>query len=358
MHTPPIKPMLAAPAERIPEGDGWLFEPKWDGYRCLVFRDGADIYLQSRSGKPLQRYFPELLDTLAAALPPRIVLDGELIVAVDGRLDFDSLSERVHPAKSRIDALAEAKPAQYVAFDLLALDEADATTEPAQRRRAALRELGFETDRVHLTPATESTETARTWFELFEGAGLDGVIGKRRTSSYQPGKRSMVKIKHSRTADCVLAGLRWHAEGDRGELVGSLLLGLYDEAGVLHHVGVIGAFPTARRRALARELAPLIEGGEQEHPWLGPEATDGRRVPGAVNRWRSTELPWVPLRRERVVEVAYEHTEGGFPSRFRHNPRFVRWRPDREPASCRYDQLDEPINVDLDAVLAGEVRAR
>ncbi|WP_020495068.1 ATP-dependent DNA ligase [Sciscionella marina] len=350
--------MLASPVKRIPDEPGWLFEPKWDGYRCLVFREGEEIFMQSRSGKPLQRYFPEMLTAFAEALPERIVLDGELIVALNGRLDFDSLSERVHPAKSRIELLAETKPAQFVAFDLLALGAADARGEPVRQRREALSALEVTTDRVHLTPATESASTAGTWFELFEGAGLDGVMGKRLDSPYQPGKRSMVKIKHSRTADCVLAGLRWHVDGEPGELVGSLLLGLHDSRGVLHHVGVVGSFPLARRRALAEELAPLTAGGEADHPWLGPGAEDGRRIPGGINRWRSEEQPWVPLRRERVLEVSYEHTEGGAPSRFRHNAQFLRWRPDREPDSCTYEQLEEPINFDLDAVLAGRVRAR
>jgi hypothetical protein len=299
--TPPIQPMLARAAKAVPDADGWLFEPKWDGFRCLVFRDGDDIYLQSRSGKPLRRYFPDIIDALTEALPPRVVLDGELIVAEGNRLDFDSLSERIHPSADRVNALAEALPAEYVAFDLLALDAANAMGEPMSIRRDVLRRLDFTTDRIHLTPATEDPSIAREWFEIFEGAGLDGVVGKKRDGRYTPGARSMIKVKHTRTADCVLAGLRWHADAEPGTLVGSLLLGVYDDGGTLHHIGVVGAFPMARRRQLAEELMPLTRGGEVDHPWLGTDAQDGRRLPGGVNRWRGTESPWVPLRRERVA---------------------------------------------------------
>ncbi|WP_199431693.1 ATP-dependent DNA ligase [Qaidamihabitans albus] len=353
--TPPVKPMLARPAKKIPDTarvPELLFEPKWDGFRCLVFRDGDEITLQSRSGKPLNRYFPEVLAELAGTLPERVVLDGELVVGLRGRLDFDALTERIHPAASRINLLAEQTPARFVAFDLLALGDRSFVDDPTSTRREALAELAGST--IRLTPATTDAATARHWFELFEGAGLDGVIGKPLDAPYSPGKRVLFKYKHSRTADCVVAGLRWHADTEPGTAVGSLMLGLYDEARVLHHVGVVGAFPAQRRRELAAELAELITEGE--HPWLGDAVSEGQRLPGGVNRWRPTEQPWVPLRPERVVEVGYEHTEGGRPARFRHTAQFVRWRPDREPLSCGYAQLDEPVRYDLDAVFHGEVK--
>lgn len=353
---PPVKPMLASPARDIPDGDGLLFEPKWDGFRCLVFRDGAEITLQSRSSKPLNRYFPEVIANLLAALPDRVVLDGELVVDRDGRLDFDALTERIHPADSRVRLLAEQTPARFVAFDVLALGDDDLTPLPTRDRRTTLTTVITPADGLHVTPATSDPVTARAWFTVFEGAGLDGIIGKRMDGPYEPNKRTMLKFKHTRTADCVVAGLRWHANTDPGTAVGSLMLGLHDDAGVLHHVGVVGAFPVARRQELATELAPLIENGEQDHPWLSGGA--GQRLPGAVNRWRSGEQPWVPLRRELVVEVSYDHTEGRHPVRFRHTTQFVRWRPDREPVSCRYEQLDEPATYDLTAVLNGRVSAR
>ncbi|WP_134666383.1 MULTISPECIES: ATP-dependent DNA ligase [unclassified Amycolatopsis] len=346
----PIKPMLAKPAKAIPDSGGLLFEPKWDGFRCLVFRDGDEITLQSRAEKPLNRYFPEVLAALRESLPERVVLDGELVVARDGKLDFDALTERIHPADSRVQLLAEQSPAQFVAFDVLALGDESFVDEPTSARRERLESLSG----IALTPATTDPETARRWFELFEGAGLDGVIGKPLDEPYSPGKRVLFKYKHSRTADCVLAGLRWHVDGEPGEAVGSFLLGLYDENGLLHHVGVVGSFPVARRRELAQELAPLITDGEG-HPWLGDAVREGQRIPGGITRWRSKEQPWVPLRLERVVEVSYEHTEGGYPSRFRHTAQFARWRPDREPSSCGYSQLDEPARYDLSAVFRGEV---
>jgi ATP-dependent DNA ligase len=354
--TPPVKPMLASPAPKIPDGDGLLFEPKWDGFRCLVFRDGADLTLQSRSTKPLNRYFPEVITNLLAALPDRVVLDGELVVDRAGRLDFDALTERIHPADSRVRLLAGQTPARFVAFDVLALGDDDVMPLPTRERRAVLTDAITPAAGLHVTPATPDPVTAREWFTVFEGAGLDGIIGKPMAGPYEPNKRTMIKFKHTRTADCVVAGLRWHANTEPGTAVGSLLLGLHDDAGVLHHVGVVGAFPVARRRELAEELAPLIEDGERDHPWLTGAA--GRRLPGAVNRWRSGEQPWVALRRELVVEVGYDHTEGRHPVRFRHTTQFVRWRPDRDPASCRYDQLDEPATYDLNAVLRGQVAAR
>jgi ATP-dependent DNA ligase len=355
--TAPVKPMLASPAPAIPDGDGLVFEPKWDGFRCLVFRDGDELTLQSRSGKPLNRYFPEVIENLLAALPDRVVLDGELVVDRDGHLDFDSLTERIHPAASRVRLLAEQTPARFVAFDLLALGDESLLDRPGRERRTALTDAITPAAGLHITPATTDPAVAREWFTLFEGAGLDGIIGKPADGTYTPNKRTMIKFKHARTADCVVAGMRWHANTEPGTAVGSLLLGLHDDADVLHHVGVVGAFPVTRRQELATELAPLAEGGEQDHPWLSGDA-EGRRLPGSVNRWRSGEQPWVPLRLERVVEVSYDHTEGRHPVRFRHTTQFVRWRPDREPASCRYDQLDEPAGYDLDAVLRGEVAAK
>jgi ATP-dependent DNA ligase len=348
---PPVKPMLARAVATIPDSADLLFEPKWDGFRCIVFRDGAEITLQSRSGKPLNRYFPEVLERLAEVLPERVVVDGELVVGLSGRLDFDALTERVHPAESRVRMLAERTPAEFVAFDLLAIGDESCLDLPTGDRRARLTELASTGLRV--TPATDDPAVARHWFTLFEGAGLDGVVGKPLTEGYSPGKRIMFKYKHSRTADCVVAGLRWHVDSEPGEAVGSLQLGLYDDAGTLHHVGVVGSFTAERRRELAVELAPLITDGE--HPWLGDNVTEGQRLPGSVSRWRSTEQSWVPLRPERVVEVGYEHTEGALPSRFRHTAQFKRWRPDREPTSCGYEQLEEPARYDLDAVFRGEV---
>jgi len=351
--------MLASPVASVPTDGTMLFEPKWDGFRCLVFRDGQDVTLQSRSGKPLNRYFPEAVESILAGCPDRIVLDGELVVEQDGRLDWDALGARIHPAASRIAELAAATPSRFVAFDLLAHGDQSLLDEPGEARRAALADLPLGPDRLHLTPSTSDAVLAGEWFTLFEGAGLDGVIGKPAAGPYTPGKRSMIKVKHRRTADCVVAGLRWHTGTEPGTAVGSLLLGLIDDNGVTHHAGVVGAFTAARRRELAAELADLIEGGERGHPWLGPEASDGRRLPGVINRWRSSEAEWIPLRRERVVEVSYDHTEGRDPApRFRHTTQFVRWRPDREPDSCRYDQLDEPVRFDLSSVLAGEVRQR
>lgn len=358
--TPPVKPMLAGPVDDVPDRPGMFFEPKFDGYRCLVFVDPADsepVTLQSRTGKSLNRYFPEVLATISELVDRPLVLDGELVVATrdehGDRLDWDALGERIHPAASRVRLLAERTPARYVAFDVLAVDADDLRTEPFSRRREVLESLGFDHPGLRTTPVTTDPDTARGWFRLFEGAGLDGVIGKDPDGAYLAGKRTMLKIKHTRTADCVVAGLRWHAGTEPGSAVGSLLLGLHDTAGVLHHVGVVGAFPAARRRELAEQLTEYVTDGA--HPWLGEHAQDGRRLPGSINRWRSEEQPWQPLRPELVVEVSYDHTEGGHPARFRHTTQFVRWRPDRDPASCRYDQLDEPARYDLEAVLGGDV---
>jgi ATP-dependent DNA ligase len=330
--------MLATAVDKIPTGKDLLFEPKWDGFRCLVFRDGAEVTLQSRSGKPLNRYFPEVVAAMLRTLPERVVLDGELVVAKNDRMDFDALAERIHPAASRIALLAESQPAAYVAFDLLAVGDDVLLERPCTERREALLALLKPGDGLYVTPATTDIALAEQWFELFEGAGLDGVIGKPASSEYTPGKRSMIKVKHARSADCVVAGLRWHKDTDPGTAVGSLLLGLHDDQGVLHHVGVVGSFKAERRRELADELRELIT--ETDHPWLGPDAEDGRRLPGAINRWRGEHASWIPLR----------------PARVRHNGQFTRWRPDREPESCRYDQLDQPARYDVESVLRGEVK--
>jgi ATP-dependent DNA ligase len=343
---PPIEPMLAKAADGLPPGDGWLFEPKWDGFRALVFRDGDELLIQSRDLKPLDRYFPELQAPLGAALPERCVVDGEVVIARDGALDFEALLLRIHPAASRVRLLAAETPASYVAWDLLALGDEDLRGVPQGERRMRLeRVLGGATPPIHLTPATTDRALAADWFARFEGAGLDGVVAKRLDGTYQPGKRAMVKVKHARTADCVVAGFRWHKNGP-GTHVGSLLLGLYDEAGTLHSVGITATFTWERRAALAVELAPLREGALDDHPWrewaewasFGDADASGQRLPGATSRWnRGKDLTWEPLRIERVVEVGYDHLQG---SRFRHATRFRRWRPDKPPADCRYDQLE------------------
>lgn len=351
---PPIEPMLAKPVDAIPQDEGWLFEPKWDGFRAIVFRDGDEVLTQSRDLKPLDRYFPELADPLRERLPRRCIVDGEVVIAGDHGLEFESLLLRIHPAASRVAMLAEASPASFVAWDLLALDDIDLTTRPQSERRERLVEvLGGTKGRVHLTPATLDHATAQDWFERFEGAGLDGVIAKRLDAPYQPGKRAMLKIKHQRTADCVVAGFRWHKLGE--PIVGSLLLGLYDDKGELHHVGVTSSFTMERRRQLADELAPLRVDALEGHPWgdwaawAEEAAAAGRRMPGATSRWnQGRDLSWEPLRIERVVEVAYDHLQG---SRFRHATTFRRWRPDKEPRDCRYDQLETTPPYELTRIL-------
>jgi ATP-dependent DNA ligase len=353
----PIEPMLAKAADAIPAGEGWLFEPKWDGFRALVFRDGAELYLQSREKKPLDRYFPELAAPLAASLPSRCVVDGEIVIATDSGLDFEALLLRIHPAASRVKLLAEESPASFVAFDLLALGDRDLRGAPLEERRALLEgALARPAPRVHLTPATRDRAVAEDWFSRFEGAGLDGVVAKRLDSRYQPGVRAMVKVKHARTADCAVAGFRWHKDG-RGTRVGSLLLGLYDDAGKLHHVGICSAFTTARRKELVEELAPLRERAMDDHPWRewaewSERGEDpGQRLPGASSRWnRGKDLSWEPLRVERVCEVAYDHLQG---DRFRHATQFQRWRPDRTPRECRYDQLEVTPAFELSRIFGG-----
>jgi ATP-dependent DNA ligase len=351
---PPVEPMLAKLASEVPEGDGWLYEPKWDGFRCVVFRDGERLYLQSRDSRPLDRYFPELAAPIRAAFPERAVVDGEIVIAGAGGLDFPALLLRIHPAASRVAMLAAQMPASFVAWDLLAEGDDDLRARPLAERRARLEKaLGAATPPIHLTPATRDRALALEWFQHFEGAGLDGVVAKRLEGAYQPGVRAMVKIKHARTADCVVAGFRWHKNGP-GTMVGSLLLGLYDASGKLHHVGIAASFATKRRKELVEELAPLRENALAEHPWrewarLADAEDPGQRMPGAGSRWnRGKDLSWEPLRIERVCEVAYDHLQG---DRFRHATHLVRWRPDKAPAECRYDQLEETPPAELAAIL-------
>ncbi|RMB81717.1 ATP-dependent DNA ligase [Streptomyces shenzhenensis] len=346
---PPVKPMLAKSVASIPPD--LHYEAKWDGFRAIVFRDGPEVELGSRTGKPLTRYFPELVAALKERVPERCVLDGEIVIALNGRLDFDALTERIHPADSRVRTLAERTPASFVAFDLLALDDASLLDVPLTDRRALLvRALSGTTAPVHLAPATTDIEVARRWFEQYEGAGLDGVIAKPPAGRYRQDERAMFKIKHERTADVVVAGYRFHKSGP---VVGSLLLGLYDDRGTLQHVGVSAAFPMKRRAELVEELAPLRMADAAGHPWAAwseESAHETARLPGAPSRWSGKkDLSWVPLRPERVAEVAYDHMENG--ARFRHTARFRRWRPDRTAESCTYAQLEEPVGYDLAEIL-------
>jgi ATP-dependent DNA ligase len=338
---PPIEPMLAKLADALPEGEGWLFEPKWDGFRAIVFRDGEDVYVQSRDLKPLDRYFPELAPMLRESLPARCVVDGEIVIATPRGLDFDLLQLRIHPAASRVARLAAETPSSFVAFDLLALGERDLRESPqAQRREHLEHALGRARGGVRLTPCTRDRARAAEWFSRFEGAGLDGVVAKHERTTYQPGKRAMVKVKHVRTADCVVAGFRWH-KGGQGTRIGSLLLGLFDDRGRLHHVGVTSSFSMAERARLAEELAPLRERALAEHPWREWAAAvegGGTRMPGGQSRWsQGKDLSWEPLRIERVCEVKYDHLQG---DRFRHAAVFLRWRTGKRPEDCRYDQLE------------------
>ena len=339
--SPPLAPMLAKAASEIPEGDGWLYEPKWDGFRCIVFRSGDDIELASRKERPFTRYFPELLEPLKAALPEQCVVDGEIVVATGNGegLDFDALLQRIHPAESRVRRLATETPASFVAFDLLAIGDTSLMDTPLQDRHDRLVELLDDAIApIHLCPSTSDFETAQRWFVEFEGAGLDGVVAKRLDGPYTPDKRSMVKVKHVRTTECAVAGYRIHKDG-KG--VGSILLGLFDEAGHLHHVGVAASFTAKRRTELLDELAPLLDGALDGHPWRDwaeAQAHVDQRMPGNVSRWNvGKDLSFVPVRVERVAEVTFGQLSGG---RFRHGVSFLRWRPDREPSSCRYEQLD------------------
>ncbi|MDD9207234.1 ATP-dependent DNA ligase [Georgenia sp. 10Sc9-8] len=348
--TPPLAPMLARSVKTVPAGD-YLYEPKWDGFRAIIFRDGDDVVIGSRNERPLTRYFPEVVRAARTELPERCVVDGEIVIARGERLDFEALLQRIHPADSRVRLLAQETPASFVAFDLLALDDRDLTAASMTERRELLEHtLAGVQSPVHLTRATESVELAREWLDTFEGAGLDGVVAKPSGSTYRPGARAMLKIKHERTADCVVAGFRWHKSGP---VVGSLLLGLHDDAGRLQHVGVVAAFTAKRRKELVEELEPLRLAEGEEHPWAAwgdAAAHENDRLPGAQSRWNAgKDLSFVPLRAERVLEVAYDHMEG---TRFRHTAQFRRWRPDRIPESCTFDQLEEPVKFDLADVLA------
>jgi ATP-dependent DNA ligase len=343
--------MLARIAEEVPREDGFLFEPKWDGFRAIVFRRGDEAYIQSRDLRPLDRYFPDLHAALLAGLPDDCVVDGEIVIVTANGLDFDALQLRLHPAASRVEKLAKACPSSFVAFDLLALDGRDLRGETQSERRTHLeRALAAVAPPIHLTPVTRDRSVAEDWLARFEGAGLDGVIAKPEHQPYQPGKRAMWKIKHARTADCVVAGFRWHKEG-KGTLVGSLLLGLYDAKGTLHHVGVTSSFTMAKRKALAEELAPLRVDALTGHPWgawAAPEGHDMTRMPGGQSRWSAgKDLSWEPLRIERACEVKYDHMQG---DRFRHAATFLRWRDDRLPKDCRYDQLEVTAPYELQRV--------
>src|SRR5215203_1028900 len=348
--TPPVEPMLAKLAEALPDAGAFLFEPKWDGFRAIVFRGDTDVFIQSRDLRPLDRYFPELHDLLLTAMPPGCVVDGEIVIAGPDGLDFDRLQLRLHPAASRVAKLAAETPAAFVAFDLLALAGRDLRDTPQAERRAQLEALlARVAPPIHLTPMTRDHAIAVQWLERFEGAGLDGVIAKFAQGTYEPGKRAMIKVKHSRTADCVVAGFRWHKSGH--DRVGSLLLGLYDKKGTLHHVGVTSAFTMAVRKALAAELEPLRTNALAHHPWREWAAAQGHemtRMPGGQSRWSAgKDLSWEPLRIERVCEVKYDHLQG---DRFRHAAVFLRWRPDKPPAQCRYDQLEVTTPYELDRV--------
>jgi ATP-dependent DNA ligase len=336
--------MLAKRVSELPAEGNWIFEPKWDGFRALVFRDGDEILIQSRDEKPLNRYFPELLDPLRSALPGRCVLDGEIVIVNNNGLDFDALQLRLHPAASRVKLLSQQTPSSFVFFDLLCRDDWDLRGEPFEIRRGELEVLiASAPPPIHLTPATTDLNIASDWFRRFEGAGLDGVIAKPATGTYEPSKRVMLKVKHERDCDCVVAGFRWYKKGDR-TLIGSLLLGLFDNAGTLQHVGVCASFSTAKRKQLAEFLEPYRKDALANHPWRGradaEDATDDgvKRMPGGQSRWsQGKDLSWEPLRPELVVEVAYEHMQG---DRFRHMSQFRRWRTDKKPSDCTYAQLE------------------
>ena len=347
---PPIEPMLAKLADDLPVVDGLLYEPKWDGFRAIVFRGAADVYIQSRDLRPLDRYFPELHEVFLAQLPAGCVLDGEIVIVTRKGLDFDALQLRLHPAASRVTKLSKETPAAFVVFDLLASDGEDRRERPQIERRSLLEALlANAAPPIHLTPTTRDADMARDWLARFEGAGLDGVIAKPADAPYQPGKRAMIKIKHARTAECVVAGFRWHKSGP--DAVGSLLLGLYDDGGRLHHVGVTSSFTMAARRDLVKELEPLRERALAEHPWRDwaeASAHQSTRMPGGQSRWSAgKDLSWEPLRIERVCEVKYDHMQG---DRFRHAATFLRWRPDKQPRDCRYDQLDVTTPYELEKV--------
>jgi ATP-dependent DNA ligase len=344
--------MLAKAADTLPAGAGFLYEPKWDGFRAIVFRGAGEVFIQSRDLRPLDRYFPELHDVFLRALPDGCVVDGEIVIATSNGLDFEALQLRLHPAASRAARLAKETPASFVAFDALAIDGRDVRDEPQRERRAHLERLlaGIEPP-IHLTPLTRDRGLAADWLQQFEGAGLDGVVAKPEDGIYEPGKRAMIKVKHARTADCVVAGFRWHKSGK--DKVGSLLLGLYDGHGKLQHVGVTAAFTMVMRKQLAVELEPLRRNAVDGHPWRAWAETDGdlTRMPGGQSRWSAgKDLSWEPVRLERVCEVKYDHLQG---NRFRHATQFLRWRPDKTPADCRYDQLEVTTPYELEKVFLG-----
>jgi ATP-dependent DNA ligase len=342
---PPVSPMLAKLSRELPTGDGLFYEPKWDGFRCIVFRDGAEVELGSRNERPLTRYFPELLDPIRAQLPEKCVIDGEVVIAGEHGLEFETLQQRIHPAESRVNKLAHETPASFIAFDCLAVGDDDLRARPFTERRGALEAaLKGATPPIHCTPITADPVVAQDWFERFEGAGLDGVVVKAAGLTYREDERVMVKVKHERTADFVVAGFRWHKSGG---VIGSLLLGLYDDKGTLHHVGVIGAFPMKQRAELVDFLEPYRKSTEN-HPWrewMDAEAHETKRMPGAVSRWNAKkDLSFEPLRPELVVEAAYEHMQG---DRLRHAGQFRRFRPDRDPTSCTYSQLTTVVPAEL-----------
>ncbi len=356
--TPPVEPMLAKLADALPAGPDLLYEPKWDGFRAIVFRGGSELYIQSRDLRPLDRYFPELHAALLERLPPGCVVDGEIVIATPAGLDFDALQLRLHPAESRVRKLAAETPAAFVAFDLLAAEGESVMAQAQRERRRRLEALLADaTPPLFLTPMTLDPEVAADWLSRFEGAGLDGVVAKPAAAAYQPGKRAMLKVKHARTADCVVAGFRWHKSGEGA--LGSLLLGLYDDQDVLHHVGVTSSFTMAMRKRLAVELAPLRKDAMARHPWRDwaqAESQQSGRMPGGPSRWSAgKDLSWEPLRIERVCEVRYDHLQG---DRFRHATTFLRWRPDKPPSACRYDQLEVTRPYELAKVFGASVAPR
>jgi len=353
---PPVLPMLARRVGELPDGGDWIFEPKWDGFRALVFRDGDEILIQSRDEKPLNRYFPEILEPLRSALPPRCVLDGEILIVKNDGLDFDALQLRLHPAASRVNLLSQQTPSSFVFFDLLCQGDRDLRGEPFQTRRHELElMISSAPPPIHLTPATGDRSLASDWFRRFEGAGFDGVMAKPASGTYEPNKRVMLKVKHERDCDCVVAGFRWYKNGDH-TLLGSLLLGLFDDAGALQHVGVCSSFSVEKRREFAKFLQPYRQGALVAHPWKHwaehgtepGEAGVARRMPGGQSRWsQGKDLSWEPLRPELVVEVAYDHMQG---SRFRHIAQFRRWRTDKKPSECTYAQLEVVPPQELRAI--------
>jgi ATP-dependent DNA ligase len=355
---PPVLPMLAKRVDELPEGEGWIFEPKWDGFRALMFRDGDEVFIQSRDEKPLERYFPEVAAALRAQLPSRCAVDGEIVIARDGGLDFEALQLRLHPAASRVKMLSETIPASVVFFDVLSEGDRDLRPAPFAERRAALESmLARVTPPLHVTPATRDRAMAADWFRRFEGAGLDGVMAKPAAGAYEPNKRSMLKVKHERDCDCVVAGFRWHKRGDR-EAIGSLLLGLYDDGGHLQHVGVCASFTDVKRRELVELLAPYRARALDDHPWKAWAAAQSgeemQRRPGVGSRWsQGKDLSWEPLRAELVVAVAYDHMQGG---RFRHTAQFRRWRDDKRPLDCTFAQLEIVPAHELAQIFALEQR--